>query len=344
MLYIVLYIILLLSSFSKKYNILLLWLNIIILSSIAGLRDITIGIDTVNYYDIYTTINSGISSYIEPGWQLLNKLAYYLGGFNLLLWIVALLTLIPIGIISQKLSPNPSLSLFIYYCLYAYLNSFNIMRQIFATSIVFMAYYAYYNRQRLKTLCYLALGMSVHMTSILGIAVFFIKFINITKKKVLLYCSLSLLVGIIINNNILSFILGPYADYLNSNSDGYRENPLSSFILALVVNLIFYLIIATSKKEIRDSQWYKLYFIGILMMNASFQLELGTRAILFFTLLQFIVYPLYFRNNIIKNKIIVFSIILLYITAIFLKILILGNNIGEEGSIIPYKVFFHKML
>lgn len=340
LIYFVIYILLLFSSF-KKNNNLLLWMNILILSIVAGLRDVTIGTDTRTYYDIYTSIATGNSSYIEIGWQIINRLSSYIGGFNFMLWIVSLMTLAPIGIISQRYSPNPCLSLFIYYCIYAYLNSFNIMRQILATSLVFMAYMAYYENKIKKTIIYIVVGMTMHLSAILGFAVFFMKYIKLTTFRVLLYSVISLMIGIIINDGFLSLFLGPYASYLTSSEHGYRDNVFTSFALAFIVSLIFFIIYATSRQEQKNSLWYKLYFTGLIMMNSTFQLVLGTRAIMFFTLLQFIVYPIYFRNNIIKNKMVVFWTVMLYITAIFLKILILGNDVGAEGSIIPYIPFFY---
>ena len=328
------------SSF-KKNNNLLLWTNILLLSLVAGLRDVNIGTDTRTYYDIFTSIANGNSSYIEIGWQVINKISSLIGGFNLMLWIVSMLTLIPVGIISQKYSPNPCLSLFIYYCIYAYFNSFNIMRQILATSLVFLAYMAYYENRIKATVIYILVGMTMHLSAILGFAVFFMKYFKLTTLRVLLYSLVTLIIGLIINDSFLSIILGPYASYLTSSEHGYRDNVISSFILAFIVNFIFFIIFITSKREIKESLWYKLYFVGLLMMNSTFQLVLGTRAIMFFTLLQFIVYPIYFRNNIIKNKMFVFWIIMLYITAILLKILILGNDYGVEGSIIPYRPFFY---
>ena len=196
LLYIVVWIILLLYSF-KKENTTILWICILLLICMAGLRSISVGTDTFSYEDIYYWIEAGNANFIEPGWRFLNWLIQYVGGnFNMLLMVVAILTLLPVGFVIKQCSPAPSLSLFLYFSLFTYLQSYNLMRQMLAVSIVLLGYTYLYKQQRVRYLICVAFAMTFHTSALFSIPLIWIDRFNLSMKKVLWILSITLILDI----------------------------------------------------------------------------------------------------------------------------------------------------
>ena len=329
LLYIVVWIILLLYSF-KKENTTILWICILLLICMAGLRSISVGTDTFSYEDIYYWIEAGNANFIEPGWRFLNWLIQYVGGnFNMLLMVVAILTLLPVGFVIKQCSPAPSLSLFLYFSLFTYLQSYNLMRQMLAVSIVLLGYTYLYKQQRVRYLICVAFAMTFHTSALFSIPLIWIDRFNLSMKKVLWILSITLILGYLLSDTAFLYLVGPYAAYLEN---GYKEGLLSIYIQAVLINLLFLFIFYTTDKESQNSFWIKIFFIGIVLMDLTARLTQGTRITLFFMVVQFIVYPQYFVSNRVSNKILVHFCILLYCAMIFMKLLIWDGN-----GVCPYK-------
>lgn len=296
--YILLFCILLLLSF-LKYNKYIYWGTIFSLVMIAGLRSEEIGVDTHTYKNIFGWISDGIIYPIEPAWYLLNRLIAWGGSFNLLLLITSLLTLIPIGVVSLRCSSTPQMSLFFYYGLYAYINSFNGMRQFVAISFVLLAYS--YITQKKKFWGYLIVASMFHYSAIFSFTAVLVDKISLTKQRIISGIIFSLFIGVFLNNSIFLVIVGPYAGYLES-SEGYRDNFLLAAIMAILMNCLYMCVFFTLRREYKQNLWTKMFFVGIIILNITMRLELGARIILYFTLCQIIFYPMFFRYNIVKNK------------------------------------------
>ena len=341
LLYVAIWCYLLFCSFIKR-NTIIMWYNIFILSLIAGFRDTTIGADTFSYYLLYGYIAENNVDYIEPGWYFLNYVVNKIAGdnsYNLLLWLVSLLTLLPIGYIAKKNTPNPSLALFLYYSLYAYLHSFNIMRQMLAISFVLLSYF-YLERDNIKKyIILLIIAISIHYTALFSLIILFVRKIEISKYRIYFFCFVSLILGFILNSSFFSVFAGKYANYLSSSQYGFRDLSISNFILTILLNILFIFIFLTYRKIWKKNLFMKIYFIGIIILNLTSQLALGTRLILYFTLIQCFIFPSYFLHNRIKEKFIIRLLIVCYVFIFFLKILLLGNEPGTNG-VYPYKTFF----
>lgn len=331
-LYIFIFFALLILSF-QKYNKYVYGGTLLILFLMAGLRDDIIGNDTHSYKDIYRWISDGILYSIEPSWYFLNQLvALFNGHFTVILFVASLLTLMPICIIGFRSGYNPQMILFFYYALYAYLNSFNLMRQLLAVSLVLLAYSYIQNKK--KYFLWTLLAVSFHFSAIISLLALPIEKKYLNKQYILKALFLSFILGCLLNDTVFSVVTGPYARYLDGNF-GYRENFISSLLMAIFMNLLFLFSFSTIKDSFKQTIWTKVFFVGILVMNATLQLKLGTRLILYLTMSQVVFYTIYIYNNKFKNKRTAVLIVLLYVLIIFLKILILGNQ--SEYSVYPYK-------
>lgn len=322
-LWIIILFVLLVFSF-KKHKDIIYWISALILILLAGLRDISVGIDTSNYALIFRVISHDGSSWVEPGWIFLNSMVSKFGGdFNALLILVHALMIVPICLIYKKVSPNPMFSLFVYYALYIYLNSFNIMRQTLAVSIVFIALFCIQNKQILLSILIIFIASSIHISALIVLPmVFFDKFSINNHYIVYTLLLISIFVGFILNENAFRIIALQYSGHLDT-VHGFRNNYISAFLLSVVITILFVYFYNKTDDNLKNNIFFKAFFISVVLNNVIFKLALGTRLTMYFTIAQTIVYPFFFDKKYMQSK----WLIILYLCAIFLKIAIMGGDL-----------------
>lgn len=337
LIYIFLWFFLFALSFLRTNDKIVLWIVSFFLILLAGLRDITIGTDTPAYYDIFNYIAQEDATYIEPGWYFLNRLVALLGGdFTSLLLLVSAITLIPVLLVINRHSEYKLCSLFLYYSMYMYLNTWNGMRQYLAVSIGLLSFSYLCSSKRGKFFLCVIIACLFHYSAILLLLAYWICNRNINNTSLFILLLLSFGLGLCMNNDLYALITGKYAHYLESEQFGYRTNISSAIILTLIMNFVVLIIVLTSK--IKNYQgWFNVYLLGIITLNLTFRLALGGRLILFFTIVQIIIFPYYLRTTLIKPKIYAFLWVLVYFALLFYRNIFDGMG---GGGIIPYKFIF----
>ena len=281
---------------TKSNNNALYFSLVVFLSIVVGFRGIEVCPDTQTYEVIYNSVVVDKDyTYPEPLWVLINFLVYVLGGnFHVLLWISSLITFFCISKVLIKYSPNIIFSLFLLYSLYF----------IFYGLIAFLFHYS-------AIVTFLVLP--------------FLK-IQITAKRLYWGIALSLFGGLFfISEGLLSYILGPYAIYLSSSENGFRSSILLPLILSLFLNALCVFIYNTSDDDIKDTLWFKIYILGIIANNLLMGLSLGTRVVMFFSIVQIIILPMYVYNNRLKPKGFALFILLCYVGSLFFMLLFTGS-------------------
>lgn len=112
-----------------------------------------------------------------------------------------------------------------------------------------------------------------------------------------------------------------------------------TYLQVVLMNILFYSIYYTSNLELRNTLPVKIFFIAVVIMNFTARLGLGSRIMLYFTIIQVILFPLYLSNNRIKNKGCTWLAVILYCFLIFMKLLIWDGN-----QVTPYRSIFSKDL
>ena len=209
------------------------------------------------------------------------------------------------------------------------------MRQFLAISFVIVGY-TYLPNIKKFIICILV-ATSFHFSAIFSLGALFYKILVMKRSLVIVSLLVSFLLGLVLNDDLFALLAGPYAQYLESDF-GYRENLTSAVVLVIFMDILFCWCFFTSTDNFKQSIWTKIFFFAIILINITLQLQLGARVILYFTLVQVLYFPNYFNHNIVKNKLMLKSIIIAYVAIVFMKILILGN-LGEY-SVYPYKFFF----
>lgn len=328
LLYSFIWLFLLIVFFVKPKNSFAYYLSVIFLVLLAGLRDVTVGTDTPTYYDIFRWISDNDSTYVEPGWFLLNKLIIWIGGdFTTLLLTTSILTFIPLIYVSNRHLKYRNKILFLFYSMFFYLNTFNGMRQYLAVSIGLMVFELYRQKKVLYALLLTTLAFTIHFSAIFLLLLFMVNVFNCNSIKLFVALFISFVIGCIADDSFFLIFLGKYANQFEKY--GYRGDSFLVYFLTFIMNFMTVFVYKTKSKNI-DEFWFKVFVIGIILLNLTFRLELGARLILYFTIAQIVFFPMYME----KQSRIINSFVLIYFSLLFFR-----NFIGTEtgGDIIPYK-------
>lgn len=176
------------AKISKNRSGFIVWsvLSILVTVLLAGMRDVSIGIDTSNYYygswqracytnlplwkylKYYLTVSRGRSEVLFAAIEWI--VAKTFGNYNVLLFVVHLIIVgcVYFGAFRMERHAAPELTLLLFYLLY-YNHSLNIYRQYIAMSIVFLGLADIENRRHFRYLLFVLIGCMFHNTCILGL-------------------------------------------------------------------------------------------------------------------------------------------------------------------------------
>ena len=266
---------------------------------IAGGRGSEVGVDTQAYNLMFKDIShNGYLYYVEPGWNYLNIVASKMSlSFNALITVISLITLLPIFILSKKLTTNPYIPIFIYFALHIYCASFNVMRQYASISYVLLVYYFYDNKKWLKAIIAFFIAISIHKSSTLVLPVLIaLKYINFSRIRGLgFYLLCAFIIGSVANDSFFSIFATEYSGYIERGI--YRESNAAAFIFAFVVgcfSLWLYTLIPNDK---RNTMWCNLYVISIFVLLLTFRLQYGARVYVICSISQLYFIPYLFKVN-----------------------------------------------
>lgn len=252
-------------------------ISILTMSIFAGIRDLNIGTDlgvyglnTFNSATQYSTLSGYLSSstiniyHIETGYAVLNYIiSRFTHNANVFLFVLALImyTLTYFSLIQfRKYSPVAT-SLFVYLMLF-YGNSFSLLRQSFACTMVFLGIALFINQHRIKGLLFLILAPFFHSTGIIGILILivWIWLIKIKENKIRKLTTFFILVFIVItafsnqiinfllNHNLINNVYSAYMDGTLSNVNSTEGTSIYNFY-RLIFIFLFYLIWTKVKKN-----------------------------------------------------------------------------------------------
>ena len=192
-------------------------------------RDISVGKDTLAYYNIFNHISnlefsyllsSGYSENIERGFALFIKLvSLIVDNYYFFQIIISALFCFSMGKFIYDNSPNMYLSSIIFLGCGLYLQAFTISRQCLAIAFIALAWSELKKNNYLKSLLYFLLGSIFHMSSIIFVT---FVFVWLLKNKTKLLRAIPLFVLLIAINfgfliDVLGFLLPRYKVYFANN-------------------------------------------------------------------------------------------------------------------------------
>lgn len=264
--------------------------SILVMVLLAGLRDYSIGIDTLNYLNkVYywkgairaDSIIAYIKRYFlfghrEPLFALIiGFIAQVFGEFRVFLFFShsVILTGIYIGAYRLKKYVRPELVLLLFYLFY-FNSSLNIIRQYIAMAIVFAFFVDLLERKYIRYIVAVVVAVLIHNTALLAFVPFIIHFALYPKKsiqeprknvKIILFATICIVTVLLIPMVKLFMTLGilnsKYNFFLNSEYTRMSFTRLGLHILEISGIILLY-------KELKEK--YKLFDFFVLNSTAFF--------------------------------------------------------------------------
>ena len=315
------------------------YIIMLIMSIICGLR-YNVGTD----YFIYTKMYNNIKSFprVEFFFQ---RLILFMNSIGLNSTHFFLVTSLLITVISytaiKRNSKYPAESLFLYITLGYYAFQFNVIRQSLAIGIVLYATKYMYDKKFFKYLFLVLCASLCHTTALIMIPIYFLANIN-WDKKLKMIIMISMLVLSFAYEPIINLVIKyfpKYAVYLNINNYTFDSAGLGTYLILFFNMIMFGFILKNEKKLIKYNQRNKLYinlvlfsflfsFLGLnntVMIRPGYYLSIylvfilpdlyrvcklkvkstNSMILIIFFLLYYMIH-LYFFNNMIPYKAIIF--------------------------------------
>ncbi len=331
-------------------KVLFIFLTFIMLFSVMGLRDRTVGVDTDLYCRIYTSfVHNTVNNNNFDSSKLYEFYNIFIGkifGDNARNIIIAnsLCIILLFYIFISKDSPNIYFSVILYILLYFYLQGFNIARQMMAMFLSAISMRYVVNKNIKKYLIINVIALFIHNTSIV---IFLVGLILMVIKKINLKNFMTIMILGIISVFLLDrivyifvFIFPKYTSYLLTSSYDYGSGRKILLVLVYGVFLIIGLYIINKRKnEISENEYRKYMIYSTLVGISCITGSLGSVSILvgrislYFEIFMIIYIPMLI-NLIGKRKELwyVMIIILLFIP---FYIQLSGNISG----VVPYQLY-----
>jgi len=308
-----------------------------------------IGIDFWGYLDIFHTLQGinvfeGLESRREPLYTLLNYCADILfngedwGIFFLASLITILFIILTLDYYDEKVSLP--MGLFIYFMLY-YIESFNLVRQMIALSIVLYSYRYIIERKLMEYLCAIIIAVLFHQSAFLCIFFYFLSFekSKIKNFKKIPYYMI-LIVLIFFGNSLLPLLkYVPILDFYVENYSMTNNEMGFGFLvetLPVLVPALFF-----KKTLINANPNYDL-FINLALLTiplriAAYYLNWAERMVYYTAAIQIIMIPIYLR--LIKNSFnrrLAYGFFIIFYVGLFIYYYVVINR----GPAYPYYNIF----
>lgn len=246
----------------NKLGLIFLFISLVILVVIAGLRTRLIGVDSSNYpLAIYNLSIEGKSylqilknTKVEPLFTLIIYISAIFKNYNVTMGTIELICALPIYIYAFKSRKDKSITFVIFIFLTTmYAKSFNLQRQFIAISFLVLAFYYYKQKHNKKTTFLLIIASMFHYTAIISILILIIIRINLfynnknNKKRWMILLTLIIIVISVLMSKIINVLPDKYAQYGNASTE-------TSFTLMGLVKKLF---------------WITVSFIMLLKFNTS---------------------------------------------------------------------------
>ncbi len=294
-----------------------LWMIILILTLVSGLRHQSVGIDTAGYVTNISRLQYGylpkISNITEQGFLALSYILVNISdGYTLALIVYALSTnaLVICRLYDYKERISFPWAVFIYYMLF-YFTTFNTIRQWLAMAIVFWGtrYIGNNAKSIAKYVFYVILGIMFHSTAVLAIFFIPLYFFSVSSRRLKaqlgkIFMMLVMFVGAIFIYGMLEERYG--ATYLSASNNG-AVSLVNIALLLFSVGLMLYdnkgrIVIrkGNQPEENNGNQGIKFetmaYFIGILLTLMVYFTRYADRVGQYFMLFQIVFLSYYIRK------------------------------------------------
>lgn len=330
---------------------------LILLTFFSMFRGINVGIDTFHYYnnDFSNTYEINLSSEVSYDYELLTLLvstAIAKLGLNprTFLWFLSIITSVFIFKAAKKFKVSYILPLFFFLLLNYYSISLNQSRQIASASIILYAF-SFLERddkKKYQYFVYVVLATSIHLSSIIFLPVYFVKYLHFESKRV--YSQMIFVFTFILfayvqlhKESFLNTVLGnvdqmSVYEHLGGDTED-RSFSVMGFISALIGLFINVLICLKLLRSDNNKVFPYLLLLTIMLevLLSAYSGNIG-RVLYGFSFIKFIAFASYFGNLRLKKfgeKECLFIFLVVYYSYIMLNSLSAGSY-----GVVPYYMTF----
>jgi hypothetical protein len=258
-----------------------------------ALRAPTVGVDTYGYINLFNRSKLfpfwefGYSRH-EWGYLFLNKILSFVDSEQVF---VAILAFIPLYIFFKFISREskmPWLSIYLFITLGFYTNTFNLLRQVIAISIITISY-KYLKENNLKKFCiWVIIASLFHISALAFLPIYFVRNNKLNYKSMCIYSSIGLFL-IIFGNKIISIIINRFSsiEYQIKSNGGFIM--LAVLISTLILGLFFSKSVLS--KNDRSIVLYNILIFAILTQVLALDFALFTRVTSYFRVFLIILIP-----------------------------------------------------
>lgn len=271
----------------------------IILTAVSALRGETVGTDMINYIPRYMIISHSnwndliLLSYdldFEIGFVLFCKAISILNPNNTQVFIIITSMIVSFGFYKfiSKYSVIPFLSLFIFITYGYWINSFNIIRQSLAISILIWGISLWQEDKKILSFLMSILAISFHISSLIFLFICFFK--KIKFSDFIFVISLFIIVGLFIMPRsllVMLISLTPFGWYADRTGSGEH-----TFIVLLLIFLVTYILkIKISRFDKNIDLWLWMLSFALMANVLAFDIGLFERVMKFFLVCLLIIIP-----------------------------------------------------
>lgn len=344
----------------KKYRFLTAFLCAFFLFLFTGLRWDT-GTDWISYKGLFDNVDFNFDELFfiqiysfEFGYVLLNIfIKFFVDNYTVLLLVDSLIAVGIVYLFIRKFSPNPNISLFVFYNAFFVAQFMGSNRRIIALGAALFVFYYVHEKKFGKYLIWQTIAFLFHRSSLMLAFAWFIPKKRFTAKQILVILFICLLIGIpqlplkLVGLIGQSFSAGgAIVDRLifySENSEttiSENTNPLVLMTLSAIkrgVFLCFYLYVIKLNKSVLDT--ISDYFLNIYVVGFAVYLLFNGSAIFqmfstYFTFIEIVLIGRFWSYADKRSKLIFLSVLFFYG---FFQLLSSLNAYPE--LYLPYKTF-----
>ena len=323
-------------NFIFKYRI----ITIITLVSFSTFKSISVGSDTLTYYNYFEILKSdnselfvsSLANKYEFGYTFLNSLLAMINApYWFLLLVISLFVSIVLVLFVNKFSPNKFMSLVLYVTLGVFAQSLSANRQIIAMAFVLLAIMFLLDKNWVKASIMIVIGSFFHVTALICLVLIPLRYIKIKWWMVLiLFASgsalafgLPYILKFFEKFTMIDFYTKYYIDLNQYINPSNLINTLYSIALISVFVIMFIgktkvLKLSDNNKKVYD------YFVDIFMFVAIFRIvgffadmpELFNRLNMYFFLVLIVLIPMFIEGLKENKKLYIIANISVYIIAV----------------------------
>ncbi len=337
---------------NKKNKKIYLIIIFTIITIVAAIRNVSVGIDTEQFCNAFKRIASisfeqALELRYEVGFICLCKIISYIWTNQQILIIVSSLLIFPIvGFFIYRNSEDVILSSLLYILLNTYAMQMNVMRQAIALAIIIVGYELFFKTDKMiKYMLLVVIASFFHQTALIMIFLVLLK----DKKynlKIYMLTTLAGIIAFLVANKIWNLavsIFPSYAGYIDKGeyvSPSYLAGTISAIVAWLVLTMGMFF--ERKNKEKNGNYNFLAYMMSIIFIidMIVIKINLFVRLASYFGIFTLIWLPNTLKNDLDKNE--RFLMYFLVVICFILYWGILSLYRPEWYGVIPYTTFFNQ--